>query len=116
LQLISSKNKWLLAATSIGILYAFALLVFAADVFSKDQNISQTLIDLVLHFIPTVIVLLLVVIAHQRPLMGSIIFAINGLVYIISGWDNLHWSAHILIAGPLLLMSILYVIAYKSVK
>ncbi len=112
--MIRSTNKWLLAATSIGILYAFALLVFAADVFSKDQNISQTLIDLVLHFIPTVIVLLLVVIAHQRPLIGSIIFAVNGIVYIITGWDNLHWTAHLLIAGPLMLISILYIISYKS--
>ncbi len=112
--MISSTNKWLLVATSIGILYAFALLVFAADVFSKNQHISQILIDLVLHLMPTVIVLLLVVIAHQRPLIGSIIFAVNGIVYIITGWDNLHWTAHLFIAGPLLLMSILYIIAYKS--
>ena len=112
--MIRSTNKWLLAATSTGILYAFALLVFAADVFSKAQSVSQTLIDLVLHCIPTVIVLLLVVIAHQRPLMGSIIFAVNGIVYIITGWDNLHWTAHLLIAGPLMLISILYIISYKS--
>jgi ABC-type molybdate transport system permease subunit len=114
--LISSKNKWLLVATSIGILYAFALLVFAADVFSKNQHISQTLIDLVLHFIPTVIVLLLVVIAHKRPYLGAIIFGVMALTYIITGWSGMHWSAHLLIAGPLLLMSILYVIAYKSIK
>jgi len=112
--LISSKNKWLLAATSIGILYAFVLLVFAADVFSKNQHISQILIDLVLHLIPTVIVLLLVVIAHQRPMVGSIIFGVMALTYIITGWSGMHWSAHLLIAGPLLLMSILYIIAYKS--
>ena len=114
--MISSKNKWLLAATSIGILYALALLVFAADVFSKNQDIFQTLIDLVLHSIPTVIVLLLVVASHQRPLIGSIIFAVNGIVYIITGWTAMHWSAHVLIAGPLLVISFLYVIAYKSNK
>jgi hypothetical protein len=58
----------------------------------------------------------LVVIAHQRPLVGSIIFAINGLVYIITGWANLHWTAHVVIAGPLLVLSMLYIIAYKSIK
>ena len=114
--MIRSTNKWLLAATSTGILYAFALLVFAADVFSKAQSVSQTLIDLVLHCIPTFIVLLLVVIAHQRPLMGSIIFAVNGIVYIITGWANLHWTAHIFIAGPLLVLSALYITAWKSSK
>lgn len=114
--MIRSTNKWLLAATSTGILYAFALLVFAADVFSKAQSVSQTLIDLVLHCIPTFIVLLLVVIAHQRPLMGSIIFAVNGIVYIITGWANLHWTAHIFIAGPLLVLSALYITAWKSTK
>ena len=114
--MIRSKNNWLLAATGIGILYAFALLVFAADVFSKNQNISKTLIDLFLHFIPTIIVLLLVVIAYQRPLIGSIIFAVSGIFYIITGWANLHWTAYILVAGPLLVVSILYVIAYKSIE
>jgi hypothetical protein len=112
----SKSNKWLIAATSIGVLYALALLIFAGDVFNKDQSTTQTILDLLLHFIPTAIVLFLVVIAHQRPLVGSIIFAINGLVYIITGWANLHWTAHVLIAGPLLVLSMVYIIAYKSIK
>jgi hypothetical protein len=112
----SKSNKWLIAATSIGVLYALALLIFAGDVFNKDQSTTQTILDLLLHFIPTAIVLFLVVIAHQRPLVGSIIFAINGLVYIITGWANLHWTAHVLIAGPLLVLSVVYIIAYKSIK
>ena len=117
--MISIKNKWLQAATSIGILYALALLVFAADVFSKEQSISQTVSDLFLHLIPTALVLLFVVVGYKKPLIGAIIFAIFAviaIIYIITGWANLHWSAHVLIAGPLLLMSILYVIAYKSDK
>jgi hypothetical protein len=112
----SKSNKWLIAATSIGVLYALALLIFAGDVFNKDQSTTQTILDLLLHFIPTAIVLFLVVIAHQRPLVGSIIFAINGLVYIITGWANLHWTAHVLIAGPLLVLSMVYIIVYKSIK
>ena len=112
----SKSNKWLIAATSIGVLYALALLIFARDVFNKDQSTTQTILDLLLHFIPTAIVLFLVVIAHQRPLVGSIIFAINGLVYIITGWANLHWTAHVLIAGPFLVLSMVYIIAYKSIK
>lgn len=114
--MFSRANKWLIAATGIGIFYALALLIFAGDVFNKDQSTTQTILDLLLHFIPTAIVLFLVVIAHQRPLVGSIIFAINGLVYIITGWANLHWTAHVVIAGPLLVLSILYIIAYKSTK
>jgi len=58
----------------------------------------------------------LVVIAYQRPLIGSIIFAVSGIFYIITGWANLHWTAYILVAGPLLVVSILYVIAYKSIE
>jgi ABC-type molybdate transport system permease subunit len=114
--LIRSKNKWLLAATILGILYAFALLVFAADVFSKNQHISQTFIDLVLHLIPTIIILILVFVAHKRPYIGAIIFAVLAITYIITGWTVMHWSAHVLIAGPLLVISFSYIIAYKSVK
>ncbi|MFZ9171582.1 MAG: DUF7670 domain-containing protein [Sediminibacterium sp.] len=114
--MISSKNKWLQAATSIGILYALALLVFAADVFSKEQSISQTVSDLFLHLIPTALVLLFVVVGYKKPLIGAIIFAIYAVAYIITGWSNMHWSAHVLIAGPLLAISFLYVMAYKSIK
>ena len=111
-----SKNKWLLAATSIGFLYALALLVFAADVFSKEQSISQTVSDLFLHLIPTALVLLFVVVGYKKPLVGSIIFAVMAVTYIITGWTVMHWSAHVLIAGPLLVISFSYIIAYKSVK
>ena len=114
--MFSRANKWLIAATGTGIFYALALLIFAGDVFNKDQSTTQTILYLLIHFIPTAIVLFLVVIAHQRPLVGSIIFAINGLVYIITGWANLHWTAHVIIAGPLLVLSMLYIMAYKSIK
>ena len=110
------SNKWLLAATIIGILYALALLVFAADVFNNEQNIAQTFYDLLLHLIPTAVILLIVVVAYNRSLIGAIIFLALGLMYIITGWANLHWTAHVLIAGPLLAMSFLYLIASNSIK
>lgn len=114
--MISSKNKWLIAATSIGILYALALLVFAADVFSKEQSISQPVFDLFLHLIPTALVLLFVVVGNKRSLVGAIIFLVSGTSYVITGWTNMHWTAHVLIAGPLLVISFLYIKAYKSAK
>jgi hypothetical protein len=110
------SNKWLLAATIIGILYALALLVFAADVFNNEQNIAQTFYDLLLHLIPTAVILLIVVVAYNRSLIGAIIFLVLGLMYIITGWANLHWTAHVLIAGPLLVLSALYITAWKSSK
>ena len=81
--MISSKNKWLLVATSIGILYALALLVFAADVFSKEQSIYQAVSDLCMHLIPTALLLLFVVVGYKKPLVGAIIFAIFAVAYII---------------------------------
>lgn len=114
--MFSKKNKWHLAATSLGVLYAVALLIFAADVFNHEQNIAQTFYDILLHLLPTAVILLIVFVAYNRPLIGAIIFAVIAIIYIITGWANLHWSAHVLIAGPLLLMSILYVIACKSFK
>ena len=110
------SNKWLLAATSIGILYALALIVFAADVFSKKQSISQTVSDVFLHLMPTALVLLFILVGYKRPLIGAIIFAVLAVAYIITGWTSMHWTAHVLIAGPLLLLGLLYTIAYKSAK
>jgi hypothetical protein len=114
--LIRSKNTWLLAATCIAILYAFALLIFAADVFIKEQSISQRVSDSFMHLIQTALVLLFVVVGYKKPLVGSIIFAVMAVTYIITGWTSLHWTAHVLIAGTLLVVGILYTIAYKSAK
>ena len=114
--MFSKKNKWHLAATSLGVLYAVALLIFAADVFNHEQNIAQTFYDILLHLLPTAVVLLIVVVAYNRPLIGAIIYLVLGLMYIITGWARMHWSAHVLIAGPLLLLSALYITAWKSNK
>lgn len=114
--MFSKKNKWHLAATSLGVLYAVALLVFAADVFNHEQNIAQTFYDILLHLLPTAVVLFIVVVAYNRPLIGAIIYLVLGLMYIITGWARMHWSAHVLIAGPLLLLSALYITAWKSNK
>ena len=116
MQMFRSSNKWLLAATGIGIFYALTLSVFAGDVFKNNQTLNQAILDLLLHLIPTAMALFLTLIAHKRPLAGAIIFAVLAIVYIITGWSNMHWTAHVLIAGPLFLMTILYVIAYKSAK
>ena len=102
--MIRSKNKWLLTATSIAILYAFALLVFAADVFIKEQSISKTVSDLFMHLIPTALVLLFVVVGYKQPLVGASLFVVLAVSYIITGWTGMHWTAHVLIAGPLLVL------------
>lgn len=114
--MFSKKNKWHLAATSLGVLFAVALLIFAADVFNHEQNIAQTFYDILLHLLPTAVVLFIVVVAYNRPLIGAIIYLVLGLMYIITGWARMHWSAHVLIAGPLLLLSALYITAWKSNK
>jgi hypothetical protein len=114
--MFSKKNKWHLAATSLGVLYAVSLLIFAADVFNHEQNIAQTFYDILLHLLPTAVVLLIVVVAYNRPLIGAIIYLVLGLMYIITGWASMHWTAHVLIAGPLLLLSALYITAWKSIK
>lgn len=114
--MFSKKNKWHLAATSLGVLYAVALLIFAADVFNHEQNIAQTFYDLLLHLLPTAVILLIVFVAYNRPLIGAIIYLVLGLMYIITGWASMHWTAHVLIAGPLLLLSALCITAWKSIK
>jgi hypothetical protein len=114
--MFSRANKWLIAATGIGIFYALALLIFAGDVFNKDQSISQTVFDVGLHLVPTVVVLLFVFVGYKKPLIGAAICLVSGLIYIITGWANLHWTAHVVIAGPLLVLSMLYIMAYKSIK
>ena len=91
-----------------GLLFAAFVSVFALDVFDDGRSLGQTLLALTMHLIPTAVVLGALAVAWRRERAGGILFLVLGAWHLISKWGRLHWSAYLVIAGPLILLGLLF--------
>ena len=87
------------------ILFAVFVSVFALDVFGEGYGFWETILALLIHLVPTYIVVIELVIAWRREWVGAILFIALALFYLV--WSGrLDWS--LVISGPLLLVGVLF--------
>ena len=96
------------------IVFALFLSVFALDVFGERKGVLLTLAALVIHLIPTLLLILLLVLAWRWELIGVIAFASLGITYIILMWGRFPFATYAAISGPLLLISVLFLLSWRE--
>jgi hypothetical protein len=109
-------QQWLFWAPRImGILFMVWVSIFALDVFAEGNAFWRTIIALFVHLIPTLIVLTALVIAWRWEAVGAILFITLGGWYLMT-WPHMHWSAYLVISGPLFLVGGLFLTdwAYRA--
>jgi len=94
----------------LGILFAVFVSLFALDVFDEGYGFWKTILALLMHLIPTGIILIALAIAWRWEGVGGILFIALGVWYLIMFWGRFHWSAYMVISGPLFLIGILFLI------
>lgn len=99
---------------SLGILFALFVSVFALDVFGAGYSAGRTFVALLMHLIPTALVVVALVVGWRREWLGAILFAALGLWYVILVWGDMHWSAYVLISSPLFLIAALFLAGWLS--
>jgi len=90
------------------ILIIFFVSLFSLDVFEMQATPLELLGAFLLHSLPSIILIVLLVFAWRRPVVGFIAFLLAGLFFlrfVIPGGDLLHF---LLFSGPLLLISGLF--------
>jgi hypothetical protein len=92
----------------LAILFALFLSVFALDVFAEPMGFWPTLLALLMHLVPSAIVALVLVVAWRWEALGAVLFGGMGLTYLVFEWGRFDWMAYAIIAGPLLLIGILF--------
>ena len=97
----------------LGILFALFISIFAMDVFSEERPFLETLVALFMHLIPTFLVVIVLIAAWRREWIGAVIFIGLGLFYIVFAWGRFHISAYFAIAGPLIIMGIIFALNWK---
>ena len=93
----------------LGFLFAAFISLFALDVFSEFSG-WQVLVALVMHLIPTGMVLIALAIGWRWQWLGGTLLIALGTLYLVTAWGRFDWSAYVMISGPLLLIGVLFLV------
>jgi len=100
----------------LAVLFAIFISLFALDVFSEYKEIPKILLTLLIHLVPTFILLATLFIAWKWGHIGGFIFIVLGLLYIIMVWGKGSALTFIIISGPSFLIGLLFIIDYYVKK
>lgn len=92
----------------LAILYAAFISLFALDVFGQGTGFWETLVALLMHLIPTYIIVASFIIGWRWPVAGGALFIILGVVFNL--WFNNPWSVSLLLTGPAFLIGVLFLL------
>jgi uncharacterized membrane protein HdeD (DUF308 family) len=98
------------APRALCIVVAIFISMFALDVFGEGKGFWETTLALLMHLIPTYIVLIVLAIAWRWEWVGAAVFIALGVLYIVTAWGRFPWGTYALISGPLFLVGILFLL------
>jgi hypothetical protein len=92
------------------LLFAVFISLFALDVFGAGYGFWETIAALIMHLVPTWIVLIALAVAWRWEWVGAILFVALGAGYLIVAWGKFPWTTYLLIAGPSFLIGALFLV------
>jgi len=92
------------------IAFAIFISLFALDVFRAGRGFWEVTLALLIHLIPTAVVLGVLALSWQREWLGAISYIFLAILYIIQTWGRFPLSTYLIIAGPLILIGILFML------
>jgi hypothetical protein len=102
----------------LSIAFVLFLSLFSLDVFEPGISLGQALLGLLIHNIPTLVLLVIIIISWKHEIVGGIAFILAGLAYIIMllmnpfEWYMISWA--LTISGPVFLIGILFLINWSK--
>ena len=93
-------------------IFALFISLFALDVFDEGSGFWNTLLALMMHLVPTFLLIVVLVASWRREWIGGIFFPLLGVAYIIWAWNRPfgHWGTFLMMAGPLVLTGVLFLL------
>ena len=92
------------------ILFAVFVSMFAADVFGEGYGFWETVVALLIHLVPTYIVIIALVVAWRRDWIGAILFIGLAVFYLVWAWGRFTWINYLVMSGPLFLVGVLFLV------
>ena len=97
------------------IAFAAFISIFAADVFSEVRGFWQTALALLMHLIPTFVIVAALIVSWRREWIGGILFIVLGVLYVVWAWNKpfARWYVFLMIAGPPVLVGALFLLNWR---
>lgn len=92
------------------LLFAAFLSIFFLDVFSEDYSFWETVVALLMHLVPTTIVLVVLAVSWRWEWVGAVMFTAFGVLYLVMAWGRFPISVYFTISGPLFLVAGLFLV------
>ncbi len=98
------------------IAFAFFTCIFALDVFGEGRGFWDVALALFMHLIPTFLIVILLVVSWRREWIGGYLFIVLAALYVVTslGKPFAVWWALLLMAGPLALVGVLFLINWYN--
>ncbi len=100
------------APRALCIAFAIFISLFALDVFEEGRGFWDTTLALLMHLIPTFLLLAVLAVSWRREWIAGIFFPLLGVLYVVWAWNRPFgsWSLFLLMAGPLVLTGALFLL------
>ena len=93
------------------IMFAAFISIFAIDVFDGSHGFLQTIAGLLIHLIPTFLIVGILLLSWRWEWIGAVVYIGLGIFYILTtGYGKIAWIATI--SFPLFLIGILFLISW----
>ena len=100
----------------LSILFIMFLTVFSFDVFTPGAAAGEIALAFFVHNIPSLVLLAVLIISWKFEIVGGITYLLAGIVYIVFNRKSGDWSVVLIIAGPALIISVLYFVNWSKKK
>jgi hypothetical protein len=110
----SSRAALLWAPRILGGLVCLFLSLFALDAFAPGAPLRQSIPAFLIHVAPMAILLGTVALSWRRPWLGGLVFSLAAVAYAWTARAHPAWVA--VVAGPLLLVGVLFVWSWVSLR
>ena len=95
------------------LLFAAFISLFALDVFGENRGFWNTLLALLIHLIPTAILLVILAATWRWEWIGGLLFHALGIFYIVAFWGRFNWVAYVVLSGSLFVLGALFLVGWK---
>ncbi len=95
------------------ILFILFISMFALDSFGGDKTVIAQIGEFLIHLIPSFVLIVLLYFSWRYEIIGVIAFLILAITYIIMAWGKFPVSTYFIISGPMVLISILFLINWR---
>jgi hypothetical protein len=99
---------------ALALVFAGFVSLFALDVFGAGQSVGETIVALLIHLIPTYVIVVALIISWRRDWAGAILFPALALAYPLVFSTTFHWSVYAVMMGPPLVIGALFLAAWVS--